>query len=78
MVPRIREIAAKTRAFIEDLRKSGVSDAELVVGIIIAVQAMPATRALAENPEVARILKKFGDFARAGIALFETEAKPKP
>ena len=69
-MPRIREIAARTRTFIEDMRRSGVSDSELIVGVILAIQTIPATRALSENPEVAKILKRLGDFARAGAALF--------
>ena len=75
MVPRIREVASKVRLLIEDLRRAGISDSELVLGMILAVQAMPATRALTEHPEVAKTLKKFADFARAGAALFDPDSK---
>ena len=76
-MPRIREVSAKTRLLIEDFKAAGISDSELVIGMLLAVQAMPVVKALIDHPEVGSLLSKIERFAKAGMDLFDTSRDSK-
>lgn len=71
IVPRVREVAARTRVLIEDFKREGISDSEMAIGMLLAVQAMPVVKALADNPQVGALLGKLERFAKAGLDLFD-------
>jgi hypothetical protein len=74
-VPRIREVTAEVRMLIEDLRAKGISDSEILIGTIAAIQAAPVTKALSQNPEVKAFLDKIGTFVRSGLDLLDVVKK---
>ena len=67
MTRKTAEVTRKARELIEGLRKSGYSERDIVLGLTIAVQAAPVTRALAENPRIKKILEHVGPAIREGI-----------
>lgn len=74
-VPRIREVVAQVRTLMEDMRKNGISETEIVLGTIVAIQAAPISKSIAENTEVKAFLEKVGTFVKSGLDLLELTKK---
>lgn len=71
MTRKTAEVARKARELIEGLRRDGHSERDIVLGLTIAVQAAPVTRALAENPRVQKLFKHLGPMIKEGLEAIE-------
>lgn len=58
----VREAVAALRATIADLRRAGVSDREIALAFLLALEAEPLKKAIEDRPD---IKKGLGDFAAA-------------
>lgn len=74
-MPRVREVVSEVRLLVEDLKKRGISDAEIMVGIVVGLQTEPVTQALAQNPEVADFFDKIKAFVKSGADLINLTKK---
>ena len=64
-MPRVREVISETKLLIADMKKRGISDNEILVGIIVATQTEPVTQAISQNPEVSEFFRKIGAFIKS-------------
>lgn len=67
----LREVVKKVGALVGELRQAGFTETDILTGFVIALHAIPATKAISERPDVADFLGKVKDFASRmrGLAL---------
>ena len=70
-MPRIREVTAEVRTLIQDLRLRKIPEAEIILGVIVAIQSVPVTKAIDASPEIKEFLEKTGRLLKSGKDLID-------
>ena len=63
------EVAKRARELVEQLRKEGFDERAILMGLAIAAQAAPVTKAIDDNPHIGRIAKRLMPLLKEGVDL---------
>ncbi|OHD22146.1 MAG: hypothetical protein A2Y38_06290 [Spirochaetes bacterium GWB1_59_5] len=69
MTKKAVEVAKRARELVEALRDEGFSEDDIALGLTIATQIAPITKALEDSPKARRILDRVMPLVREGVGL---------